>query len=1023
MLAPGTVIGGDYRIVSPLREGGMGAVYVAEQLSTGAQRALKVIQSDMVHDPNLRKRFEQEARVTARIASDHVVQVVGAGVDPNTFTPWMAMELLRGRTLAEAVEQGGPMAPEQVLEIFTQLCHALTAAHQAGVVHRDLKPENLFLAEAQRTSGSPYFVKVLDFGIARVRAEAKTARTIAVGTPLWMAPEQTTAGSNIGTWTDIWPLGLIAFWMLTGREYWRSTDSADPTVSVMREILFDPLVPATQRARELGLGERFPASFDAWFARCVCREADGRYPSAASAREALTAALPVTATLAATALGDARAAHVAPVSSGHTAPGGPPPWSGAPAQGGSPPAGAGQTAFGAPAGAVGPVSSGRTAFGPPAGPPSVGGAPVASASAPRKSSAGLIAGVAVGAVIVLGVVATLGVRAMGSYKSDATCRSTTEPNDKRREACRSACARAKGRGEACTMHGTLLSYGGPAELKEASAVLGSSCEAGDGAACARAAWLTAFPLGGFQAPDAKRAAEHASTACSSAPAHCAPLGVALELGWAKNKEDAASVYDKACGAGDALGCAHRASMPGAKVDDAARAKALTALEPVCAAGDPYACAAVGVLKEHTGVADAAPVLRKACDAGAGLACNNLAALLVEGKGGEAPPDKIFGLFEKACASGEPAGCNNAGAMKSGLGMVLRKGPRGATVLKLKCVKAFAAGCAGWGKPIDVWPGGSPSLEEAVSGFDKACEAGLQTACVNLGAFVLIGQGTPKDRARAHKLFQDACDAGNPGGCGESATLAYIGYAEQAPDRAKAFTLMKKACDGGELDACANSNSFLARGAGTSANPTQAYEAVQALCTEHKVGCGTLAGFALDGLGTTANPTEARRLFQEQCADGAGQDCFDLALLMYQGKGGPKDKDGALRVLDRSCEAHRLDACFGLGFFYADVVQPPDRAKAAQLFKRGCDVGHAQSCNSLAIAHVNGDGMPRDPSRGAQLAREACDDGYLAACATYGILLVNGVGEPKDVNKAKPYLKRACAGEIKDACTKLKQVGG
>lgn len=102
-LAAGTVFGGDFRIVRPLRVGGMGAVYVAEQRSTGAQRALKLMQRELVGDPSLRERFEQEARVGATIDSDHVVQVIGAGVDGATGIPWIAMELLRGVALDEYI--------------------------------------------------------------------------------------------------------------------------------------------------------------------------------------------------------------------------------------------------------------------------------------------------------------------------------------------------------------------------------------------------------------------------------------------------------------------------------------------------------------------------------------------------------------------------------------------------------------------------------------------------------------------------------------------------------------------------------------------------------------------------------------------------------------------------------------------------------------------------------------------------------------------------------------------------------
>jgi serine/threonine protein kinase len=290
MLTPGTIIANDFRIVRPLSEGGMGSVFVADQLSTGAQRALKIVRRELLHDPRLRQRFEQEARVTANIASDHVVSVVAAGIDQATQLPWLAMELLKGQTLFDLVQTRGPMAPADVAELFTQLCHAISAAHAVNVVHRDLKPENIFLAESRR-AGMPFFVKVLDFGIARVMAEMKVSSTEAMGTPLWMAPEQSNKGTNIGPWTDSWPLGLMAFFALTGQHYWLAASRDDSTMGVLREILIEPIMPASQRAAQLGVANRLPPGFDAWFAQLVERDPQRRQPNANAVRDGLIALL------------------------------------------------------------------------------------------------------------------------------------------------------------------------------------------------------------------------------------------------------------------------------------------------------------------------------------------------------------------------------------------------------------------------------------------------------------------------------------------------------------------------------------------------------------------------------------------------------------------------------------------------------------------------------------------------------------------------------------------------------------
>ncbi len=285
-LAPGALFAGDYRVVRPLAAGGMGAVYVAQQISTGKQRALKVMLPGFVAQPDLRRRFEQEARAGANIASEHVVEVYAAGVDPQTGVPYLVMELLVGEDLGTRIRSRGPLAPVEAKLVFDQLSHGLAAAHAAGVVHRDLKPENVFLAQSNRADVA-FTVKILDFGIAKLLAEGTSSSTSSVGTPLWLAPEQTDS-RPVTPATDVWSLGLVAFTAITGKYYWRCTDGPNATVSqVMREILVDPMPFASQRAAALGCA--LPAGFDAWFHRCVARDPTTRFQNAAEAGAGLAA--------------------------------------------------------------------------------------------------------------------------------------------------------------------------------------------------------------------------------------------------------------------------------------------------------------------------------------------------------------------------------------------------------------------------------------------------------------------------------------------------------------------------------------------------------------------------------------------------------------------------------------------------------------------------------------------------------------------------------------------------------------
>jgi serine/threonine protein kinase len=290
-LAPGVVFARDYRIVKALAEGGMGAVYVAEQLSTGKPRALKLMHAQLVADARSRARFEQEARIGATLDSDHIVEVVGAGIDDASGTPWLAMELLKGEDLAALVERRGALAPAEVAAVFEQLGHALGAAHAAKIVHRDLKPENVFLAIARRRD-VPFTVKLLDFGIAKVVQESRASTTQAMGSPLWMAPEQTEA-TGISPATDVWALGLLAYHLLTGEYFWRAARVQDGTamMQLLREILVEPIASASVRAQEDGVFARLPQGFEGWFARCVARDPRERFAEANAATQGLVALL------------------------------------------------------------------------------------------------------------------------------------------------------------------------------------------------------------------------------------------------------------------------------------------------------------------------------------------------------------------------------------------------------------------------------------------------------------------------------------------------------------------------------------------------------------------------------------------------------------------------------------------------------------------------------------------------------------------------------------------------------------
>ena len=280
-LKEGAIFAQQFRVIRPLAQGGMGAVYIVEQLSTGKKRALKLMLPSAAAVDGTR-RFEQEARTSSLIASEHVVDVIAAGVEGAEQVPWLAMELLEGESLEIHLLRSGALSATQSYEILVQLAHALSAAHDIDVVHRDIKPDNVFLARA-RNAGSEFMVKVLDFGLATIVA-ADTRNTTALGSPLWMAPEQAQQDEPISLATDVWAFGLLAFRMLSGHIFWTASDGS--LHQLLRELMLDPIPLASQRAKQLQ-GAELPSGFDEWFGRCVARSPALRFQHARDAWLAL----------------------------------------------------------------------------------------------------------------------------------------------------------------------------------------------------------------------------------------------------------------------------------------------------------------------------------------------------------------------------------------------------------------------------------------------------------------------------------------------------------------------------------------------------------------------------------------------------------------------------------------------------------------------------------------------------------------------------------------------------------------
>ncbi|RLB55534.1 MAG: serine/threonine protein kinase [Deltaproteobacteria bacterium] len=213
----GMLIEGRYRIIRPIGEGGMGAVYEGEHVAIKRRVAIKCLHAQFASNAEVVGRFHREAMAANEVRHENIVEVTDLGTFDDG-TVYMVLEFLEGHELAHLVESGGPLTLARTVHIMDQACDALGAAHAKGIVHRDLKPENIFLVTRR---GDPDFVKVLDFGIAKFLEKsphaAKTQTGMSVGTPYYMSPEQAEGRKGIDGRADIYSLGVILFHLLTGR--------------------------------------------------------------------------------------------------------------------------------------------------------------------------------------------------------------------------------------------------------------------------------------------------------------------------------------------------------------------------------------------------------------------------------------------------------------------------------------------------------------------------------------------------------------------------------------------------------------------------------------------------------------------------------------------------------------------------------------------------------------------------------------------------------------------------------------
>ncbi|MGZ3457306.1 MAG: serine/threonine-protein kinase, partial [Archangium sp.] len=276
----GTCIG-SFRLTRKLGQGGMGAVFLGEHVDIGSRVAIKVLHGRLASSPQVLRRFHMEARAVNLIGHENIVNIID--INPAPPRPYLIMEYLEGEPLSALLSRG-PVRAEVAVALLSQVCEALQATHARGIVHRDLKPENLFLL--QRGHG-PAFVKVLDFGIAKLldgeerdTDSADTGEGAVIGSADYMAPEQS-RGDPVDGRADLYALGIIAYQLVTGRLPFVEKSL---TSLLLAHQTKQPIPPTS-------LCPDVPPALSSVILRALAKSPEDRYQSASTMRGALQVAL------------------------------------------------------------------------------------------------------------------------------------------------------------------------------------------------------------------------------------------------------------------------------------------------------------------------------------------------------------------------------------------------------------------------------------------------------------------------------------------------------------------------------------------------------------------------------------------------------------------------------------------------------------------------------------------------------------------------------------------------------------
>ena len=277
------VLNNRFKVESKIGEGGFGAVYRGVQLATGRKVALKLLHPEMTKDDNLVARFRREGMVLCNLRDAHTITTYDFDQTPDG-TLYIAMELLEGKSLHQIFHEQAPLAWKRVFKILTEMCSSLAEAHAQGIVHRDLKPENIYL---ENRPGNPEFVKILDFGIAKVmrgdtidpQSPQLTATGQTLGTLEYMSPEQL-MGKPLDGRSDVYALGVVAYEMITGRLPF--PDAKGPAGLITAQLKQTPIPPSQANAKAA-----LPQDADRVILKCLEKDKNNRYADVSQLATAL----------------------------------------------------------------------------------------------------------------------------------------------------------------------------------------------------------------------------------------------------------------------------------------------------------------------------------------------------------------------------------------------------------------------------------------------------------------------------------------------------------------------------------------------------------------------------------------------------------------------------------------------------------------------------------------------------------------------------------------------------------------